>query len=100
MDSDIANRINSFIAEAEAIQVELHRAKSSRQPSKAGIGLVATFVVPHGFKRLARQVGTQWVDSSIEAQVRRLGDVERVWHLRVLSYLGNTEAQFRPVVGA
>jgi len=96
LDADVAGRINSLAVEAEAILTEFQRARSSREPSKAGIGLFATFVVPPGYKRLARQVGSQWVDSSVEAQVRRLEDIEREWRLRVLGYLRTIEAQASP----
>ena len=62
--------------------------KASRRPSKAGVGVFAAFVVPSGYKRLARQVGSLWLDSSYESQLKRLEGVGEAWRQRVLGFLG------------
>jgi len=96
LNGDSQARVDGYISEVEAIQGELHRITSGRRPSKAGFGLFATFVVPPGYKRLARQMGTLWVDSSHEAQTGRLKGVEEEWYRRVYSYLGTIQAPTAP----
>jgi len=84
LDTTILASIETLIAESKAIQTELDRVKASRRPSKAGVGVFATFVVPSGYKRLARQVGSLWLDSSYESQLKRLEGVGEAWRVRVL----------------
>jgi len=92
LDPSIASRIDTLVAEAEAILAELSRVKSSRKPSKAGVGLFAKFVVPPGYKRLARQVGSLWLNSSYQAQLKRLEGIGDAWRQRVLAFLGTVRA--------
>ncbi len=96
MTEDIQGRIDGYIAEAGAMQDELHRIASNRRPSKAGVGLFATIVAPPRYKRLARQMGTLWVDSSYESQIARLKGVEEEWYRRVHAYLGTLRAPTSP----
>ena len=88
LDTTILASIETLIAESKAIQTELDRVKASRRPSKAGVGVFAAFVVPSGYKRLARQVGSLWLDSSYESQLKRLEGVGEAWRERVHGFLG------------
>jgi len=96
LDPNIASRIDTLVAEAEAILAELSRVKSSQKPSKAGVGLFATLVVPPGYKRLARSVGSLYLDSSYRAHMARLEGIQKEWEQRVLTFLGSVYAPPTP----
>ena len=88
MDASIAQRIEELISRGTIIRTELQRLTANRRPSKTGVGILAKFVVPSGYKRISGQLGNVWLDSSFTSQLLRLNEVERDWGQHVLDFLG------------
>src|SRR5712691_3637451 len=93
MDPEVRARIDTLISEAKALRDELDRVRASQRPTKSGVGLFASFVIPSGYKRLARQVGSLWLDSSYQAQTKRLEGVGEAWKDRVADFLGTIRTE-------
>ena len=90
MEPNIVAGVDALIGEAKDLRSELDRVRASRHPSKAGVGVFAKFVVPSGYKRLAREVGSLWLDSSYQNQMKRLERVGEPWRQRVAVVLGTS----------
>src|SRR2546428_14098652 len=88
MDTSIARTIDGLIARAESIRAQLRSLMGGRRSSQTGVGVLAKFVIPAGYKRLSGRVGNLWVHSSFTAQGEKLAQSERAWALQVLDFLG------------
>ena len=87
MVSEIENKLDSLATEGHSILSEIKRVHASKGPHRVGAKVLSKLLVPTGYKRMARQIGVAWLDSSREAQLERLEGVYSEWFQRSKKFL-------------
>lgn len=89
----IEKKLDSLTSEGYSILSEVNRVQRSKGPHRVGAKVLSKLLVPSGYKRMVREIGVAWLDSSREAQLERLKGVYDEWFLRSKSFLKSIEVK-------